>query len=529
MSDVNKRSRRKKPLTAASLLPEVIETVLALEKRLDTVETDALTTATILKGIQEKMATANERIGTLEHDTGETSRLLSELTTTVTDLATTVGTLNDTVKTNAEHIGVTTKIVGQHVLSFNKIEEAERARTVLIEGLSEPKGREDLRQLIDDLFSELGLDYGNEKVDAIFRLGRVSKDRPDFKRPIVVKLSNRGIKGDIFRNVRQLQGKKDWRGISIMDQLDEQERREYNDLRSIFFLAKKVGVKRLKLRQRSIVIDGYAYRHADLGQLPYRLTLKNATTVITPDGIGFKSVHNPLSNLFPCAVEHGHYEYKSVEQALQYLKAKGAGDTDAAIKILQSKDPYEMMKIGAKVDVADDWKKGETKLVYSLLMSKFEDPVHRKLLLATKQKNLYELTYHKTYGCGHHLGNAHKLTKDKVVGGNLLGLLLEKARGEIRDEIEAKKPEGEAEIEAEIEAGSEEETDNTSNAGSTSSSSNPWDPLPLVNQTPVLDDPAAAPIPLTEEAEKEPDPVPDQTPPAAPAQGDPPNPDTTHM
>ena len=152
-------------------------------------------------------------------------------------------------------------------------------------------------------------------------------------------------------------------------------------------------------------------------------------------------VTTPSQIFSPASVDDEYYRYNSLEQALQYNKAKDAGDIDTATRIMASTDPYEIMKMGSKVSVTAKWKKSETKLVYELLKSKFEPDHMSKLLLNTGDNNMYELTYNKVYGSGHHLGNAYTLTKDKVVGGNLLGLLLEKVRAEIKDEQDVEEEE----------------------------------------------------------------------------------------
>ena len=100
------RPQRKKKLTPASLLPEVIETVLALEKRLEVTEADGLKTAGILLGLETRMAAAEEKAVSLFEVTGKTTELLTSLTERVNDLADTVSTLNDSVKRNADSIGV---------------------------------------------------------------------------------------------------------------------------------------------------------------------------------------------------------------------------------------------------------------------------------------------------------------------------------------------------------------------------------------------------------------------------------------
>ena len=292
-SILNMPRTRKEKLSPTLTLPEVIEAVLALNKK----TTDHDTSIQTLEGRVDSVET---RITTVENNGLETARLLGLLTSKVDDLVKSVDSLHDKVNKNSDSIAKLSLTVTNHVEKHIKYEAEDKSKTLIIEGLSEGRGKEDLRGFIDDLFADLGLSYGNERCDSIFRLGKVPEDRPGFKRPIVVKLTNKAMKGEIYRNVRKLQGNPTWTGISLMDQLSDTERREYNDLRCIFFLAKRVGIKGVKLRQRSVIIGGKTYAHSDLDMLPYGLSMRKATTIKTPDGIGFKSSHNPFSNLFPC-------------------------------------------------------------------------------------------------------------------------------------------------------------------------------------------------------------------------------------
>ena len=427
------KNNRKKVLTQLSQLADVIDTVIAIEKRVTDVEAVQETTAGTLMALNRRMEAAEARLETNEGVGAETARLLGTLTKEANELVGTVETLSQDVKRNSENMAATNLRVYKHDEKISKYDEDDKQKTLLIEGYPETRG-EDLRGVVDELFRDLQLSYGNEKVEAVYRMGKAPVNRPEFKRPVVLKLANKSMKGDIYRNVRKLRDMGQWNGVSLMDQLDEKERRQYNDLRCLFFLARRNKIAGIKLRQRSVLIGGKPYYHKDLNDLPYGLNMKMATSVKTPDGIGFKSEHNPLSNLFSCKVDDDDHTYNSVEQALQFNKAKACGNREAGEQIMASNDPYFIMKVGSSLNPPAEWKKDETKKVYSYLRSKFNDHTVRGYLLKTKKNHLYELTYHKTYGTGHHLGNAHKLTQNTVVGGNVLGTHLEKLRKEIRDQ-----------------------------------------------------------------------------------------------
>ena len=441
------RTRRKKVAVTADM-PTVVNALNALEQRVFDQEGLVTKATENLILLENRMKDAETRLGTSETLTNETAKLLADLTTKVSGISTNVTAIGQRVDTTEEDIHRSAKgllstrlIVNNHMDRMEKFDADDRAKTLIVEGLSEPFGQEDLRKFLDDLFKDLGLNYGNEKCEFIYRRGKrqaetpnVNKDGGSTKsRPIVVKLQHRSTKGEIFRNIRFLHDKPGWQGISLMDDLTARERKQYNDLRAIFFLAKKSGkIRKVKLRQRSVLINDRAYQHSDLDALPFGLNMWKATTIKTADGLGFRSEYNPLSNLYPCEVWYKNMEYTSTEQAYQHDKATTAGNAQAATDIMAAEDPYVIMKLGADVKPTQEWNKGATKLMYKLVSSKFQ-PVHmRDILLKTGKNRLYELTYDKTYGAGRHLGNARNLCHDNTTGGNILGLLLEKVRAECK-------------------------------------------------------------------------------------------------
>ena len=377
---------------------------------------------------------------TVEKDVNETAKILAKLTARLEQTeregkqnGAVIATL-DTDLRRVEESVVSNRIIANNLQDrVVKFDEEDRKKTLLINGMPE-SNRENLRRYCDVLFRDLQLPYGNEKVDTIYRLGKFD-DQATKPRSIVIKLSNKGIKGEIYRNISYLQGNQTWAGVSLQDELSKQETKEFNELRSLYFLAKRNKVENVRLRQRALVIDRKTFTHKDIPSLPYGLNLKDATTITTPDGICFKSEHNPLSNLFPCKILHKNGEYSSVEQALQYDKALSGENKNIAESILKTHNPYEIMELGKGVTPRKDWNKGATKLVYELLQGKFSDDKMADILAKTGEVHLYECTFHPVYGVGRHLGNAHSLTFEKIKGGNMLGRLLEKVRSEVTQRL----------------------------------------------------------------------------------------------
>ena len=435
MSRPNLRRARPQPPSKKAGTPEMSEYVQKLEKRVadleslcDTTSTEAQEAITTSRALETRMTTAE----TLLNKTAKILDKLSEKYDVTAALcvqnATTVNTLETSVGIVEESI-LSTRLVANNMQDrMDKFDEEDRKKTLVITGIPE-QNRENVRRYVDILFRDLDLPYGNEKVDQVFRLGKYDENQRG-PRKLIVKLANRGIKAEIYRNIQNLQGKNHWLGVSLQDELSPQENKEYGELRSLYFLAKRSKIDNVRLRQRSLLIGAKTYAHKDIPVLPNGLTLRAATTYKTVDGIAFKSEHNPMSNLYPCAITHNGNEYTSIEHAFQHDKALSSGHQKAD-EIKLTTNPYDLMKLGKQVTPGPDWNKGSTNLLYKLLKQKFSDPVKARSLTKTAKWHLYECTQHPIYGVGRHPGNVQSLTIDTVKGGNLLGKLLEKIRDEL--------------------------------------------------------------------------------------------------
>ena len=430
-----RKSARPQPLSKKAGTPEMSDYIHKLEKRVSELESLQETTTIDVQDSLSRVTALETRMATAEKLSNETARLLAKLSTkydVTAELclqnAGAVNTLDTDLKQVEDSILSSRLIAIEMQGRIDKFDEEDRKKTLVMIGVPE-QNKENLRRYVDVLFRDLDLPYGNEKVDQVFRLGKFDENqqRP---RNLIVKLANRGIKAEIYRNIQGLQDKPHWHGVSLQDQLSPQETKEYNELRAIFFLAKKHKIENVRLRQRSIIIGTKTYAHKDIPVLPKGLTLRAATTYKTVDGIAFKSEHNPLSNLFPCQITHNGREYSSVEHAFQHDKALSSGHQKAD-EIMITTNPYDLMKMGKDVTPGPDWNKGSTGLLYKLLTQKFQDAFRATALQRTGKWRLYECTFHPVYGVGRHPGNVNTLTIDTVKGGNLLGKLLEKVRDDM--------------------------------------------------------------------------------------------------
>ena len=217
-----------------------------------------------------------------------------------------------------------------------------------------------------------------------------------------------------MKSLKHLKGMACWSNVSVVDKLDREERRQFMDMRSIFFLARNENFD-VKLHQRSIILEKKSYSHAWLDRLPFpQLTMEKATTAYR------------LSNLYPCNILDGVNKFNSVEQAFQYTKAVTCGNVKAKARIMSLTDPCLIMEESKKLKDSYQWAKEAESVLFKFNCIKFDDPDLCEYLKSTGTQHLYAALFHPIWGCQLHLGQARNCAQDKIPGENLHGLLLEK-------------------------------------------------------------------------------------------------------
>lgn len=134
---------------------------------------------------------------------------------------------------------------------------------------------------------------------------------------------------------------------------------------------------------------------------------------------------------------HQKLWFKNSEQAFVWRKAIFFGDTETALKILQSTSPRECQKLGREVKNYDDakWQSVRYQIMVEVLMDKFSQNKGIKAqLLSTGDMTLIEGSpIDKIWGIGIHWEDRDCFDKSKWKGTNLLGEALMEVRKALRD------------------------------------------------------------------------------------------------
>ena len=248
-------------------------------------------------------------------------------------------------------------------------------------------------------------------------------------RSIVVVFQSQAEKASLFKNLKNLKDKEEWRNVYFNDDLTEVQANEQRDLRSLAAFAKTKGFA-ANVRAGALWLDGRKFRYEELHRLPADITLINAKNlhILDDKAVVFQSTHSPLSNLYPCNVTYRGEAFLSAEGAYQFTRATVSGYHRLAQAIKSERNAYKVKSMSYEVKTTQEWEEMAEQVMREILIEKFKrNRFCCSFILATGNRALFEGTGDKKWGCGIPISKAH-LISFKNPGKNLLGHLLEETR-----------------------------------------------------------------------------------------------------
>ena len=322
---------------------------------------------------------------------------------------------------------------------IERIERDKRRNILVIEGLPEKDG-EVTRGLIEKTFTDLQLGFKAGDCVAIFRRGKekpgdnkeggARQERRAKGRPVVVILLSANEKAAVFRSLKNLKNKEEYKGIYFNDDLTEQQANEQRDLRALAVFAKTKGFTS-NVKAGALWLDGRKFRYEDLHRLPEDISLIKAKNlhILEDKAIVFQSPHSPLSNLYPCNITYKGEAFLSAEAAYQYTRATEGGYHREAQLIKLERNAFKAKSLTREFKTTREWEEMSEQVMREILIAKFKkNRVCSSFLLASGERTLFEGTGDRKWGCGIPISKANLITY-RNPGRNLLGHLLEEVRG----------------------------------------------------------------------------------------------------
>ena len=193
--------------------------------------------------------------------------------------------------------------------------------------------------------------------DQAYRLGFFNPKRT---RSILVSFIRQEDRDLVFSLRTSLQRSANHYNVWINEDITPESRRGRNVLREVSKEAKGRGAK-ASSTPHSVTINSKRFDSSNIEALPVEYSLENIKTKQLQDPkkgaavIAYHSEHAPFSNLYPCVIVIGDRDFLSVEQVLQYKKAKRMKAEEVARKILLSRDVYEIRQMGKDLGTSKEW------------------------------------------------------------------------------------------------------------------------------------------------------------------------------
>ena len=118
------------------------------------------------------------------------------------------------------------------------VDEESRRLNIVIDGIPESDTKH-IKTTIGELFQDLGLSFGINDTDSVYRLG--AKQPTGKPRSALVKLKTATQKGEIFRNVHKLANNRTWKGLHLNDDLPPTNRQKGGTLAVLWHLDVQKG------------------------------------------------------------------------------------------------------------------------------------------------------------------------------------------------------------------------------------------------------------------------------------------------
>lgn len=211
-------------------------------------------------------------------------------------------------------------------------------------------------------------------------------------------------------------------------------------LRPIFKRAKSMPQYRGKCRLTvdKLVVKGQTFTVKpvnNLDRLPPELSPRNSAERQNDDILAFFTKSSPFSNFHPAPFTKNNAPYHCNEQYIQARKAEIFNDDDSHSKIMRSKCPYEIKRLGSSIMGYQDhvWKSEAEKVTIEGCMAKFnQNPDLLKALMETNNKELAEASTDRFWGIGLALNDINVLNSSAWTGRNTLGRVLMQVREQFK-------------------------------------------------------------------------------------------------
>ena len=237
-------------------------------------------------------------------------------------------------------------------------------------------------------------------VDRCHRLGEFNKY---YNRPIICCFTYYSDVTHILSNRKNLP-----QDVYVNEELPDEWKDRRRILRPLYNAAvKNTDLKgKVKWSKDKLIVDGKVVMAApinNIADMSKHIDIAGTCEKKSTEVILFQGIHSVYSNLHPVSFKVDNCTYNSAEQFYQASKAACFNDDVSHRKIMITKNPYKIKRLGNRVKGYADqqWKQKMRECMYTCVKAKFaQNPALTDLLKSTGSVKIVEATLDTTWGCG---------------------------------------------------------------------------------------------------------------------------------
>ena len=162
---------------------------------------------------------------------------ITKLSTQINELTTSVNTYTDQITTLETTVKEQNSTIQALTVKVHELERVNRVHNLILEGIPET-ANENVRAKVDDLLRDLGLNFGDDWCDIIYRKGPKPKQTTGRPRPIFVSFPYLRLKHMVLRNAYKLKDLPERKYTYLSDDISVEQQRKRRDIRCLHGYAK---------------------------------------------------------------------------------------------------------------------------------------------------------------------------------------------------------------------------------------------------------------------------------------------------
>ena len=402
---------------------ELSETIKAMNENIKDIMLNSVT-KTDIKALENKIGLIDSKIEVAINNSTEALQIAKEAKSTAEEAEANMKKVHVELEQVKSERDIALNKLSTVNEKMNKLDAYLRRENIIFEGI-QPKQNEDCFAVLKELFRvQLKIENPDE-----IQLQRAHRNPYNKKNnQIICRFLSFPDRQKVWAARKNLRGT----NIFMNEDLPTEYLQRRRQLHPVFKKAREL--KKLTFFKNDILfIEGKPYSVDNVNDLPEDLHPATLASKSSDEIFAFFTSSCPLSNFYRTSFTMDNKKFTSTEQYLQWHKAHFAKKTDAMKLIMNAQTALEAKNLGDKITLSNEqWLPEAESALFHACIAKFQqDPIAKKLLLDTNDKQIIEASKNTTWGVGRTLSDKNIFTPDWE-GQNLCGKVLMKVREQLK-------------------------------------------------------------------------------------------------